>query len=98
MRRMEAIIKATQLDWTIIRPLGLTNVEPPTTYAIAEGHIPGRQTARRDLAAAITDQLSRTDYHRKVVAVATTNIYQSIPATIWRESIEPKLPTCRRCQ
>jgi putative NADH-flavin reductase len=91
MRRMESIVKASELQWTIMRPLGLANIEPPTTYAIAEEHIPGRQTARRDLAAAITDQLARTDYHRKVVAVATTNRSQSIPATIWREAIKLKL-------
>jgi putative NADH-flavin reductase len=91
MRRMESIVKASELDWTIMRPLGLANIEPPTTYAIAETHIPGRQTARRDLAAAIADQLNRTDYYQKVVAVATTNKSQSVPETIWREAIKPRL-------
>jgi len=88
MRRMEAIVKATDLDWTIMRPLGLASLDPPTTYVIAEDHIPGRQTARRDLAAAITDQLQREDYHRKTVAVATTNRSLSIAQTIWREGIK----------
>jgi putative NADH-flavin reductase len=91
MRRMESIVKASDLDWTIMRPLGLADIEPPTRYAIAEDHIRGRQTARRDLAAAITDQLTRSDYHKKVVAVATINKTQSIPVTIWREAIKPKL-------
>lgn len=91
MRRMESIVKASGLDWTIMRPLGLANIEPPTTYAIAEDHIRGRQTARSDLAAAITDQLTRSDYHKKLVAVATTSKTQSIPVTIWREAIKPKL-------
>lgn len=91
MRRMEALIAATELDWTIMRPLGLANTEPPTEYAIAEDHISGSQTARRDLAAAIVDQLGRTDYIGRTVAVATTNKTVSIPATIWREGIKPKL-------
>lgn len=91
MRRMESIVAATDLDWTIMRPLGLANLDPPTTYAIAEDHIPGRQTARRDLAAAILDQLSQEDYYRKAVAVATTNKRMSIAQTIWREGIKPKL-------
>jgi putative NADH-flavin reductase len=95
MRRMESMVKASDLDWTIMRPLGLASVEPPTTYAIEEDHIRGRQTARRDLAAAITDQLSRSDYHKKVVAVATTNKTLSIPATIWHEAIKPKLRTVK---
>lgn len=91
MRRMEAIIAATELDWTIMRPLGLVNLEPPTEYAIAEDHIPGSQTARRDLAAAIVDQLARADYHGRTVAVATTNKSVSIPSMIWREGIRPRL-------
>jgi putative NADH-flavin reductase len=91
MRRMESIVGASDLDWTIVRPLGLANIEPPTEYAIAEDRIRGRQTARRDLAAAITDQLGRSDYHHKVVAVATTNKSQSVPVTVWREAIKPKL-------
>jgi putative NADH-flavin reductase len=95
MRRMESIVTAADLDWTIMRPLGLANLEPPTTYEIAEDHIPGRQTARRDLAAAVADQLNRQDYYRKTVAVATTNTHQSIPETIWREGIKPNLPARR---
>ena len=91
MRRMEEIVTAADLDWTIMRPLGLADMDASTQWAIAEDHIAGRQTARRDLAAAIVDQLARTDYVRKTVAVATTNRSISIPATIWREGIRPKL-------
>lgn len=95
MRRMESIVVATDLDWTIMRPLGLADISPPTIYEIAEDHIGGRQTARCDLAAAIADQLTRDDYLHKTVAVATTNKHQSIPETIWREGIKPNLPTGR---
>ena len=91
MRRMEAIIAATDLDWTIMRPSGLVNLEPPTEFAIAEDHISGSQTARRDLASAIVDQLTRTDYVGKTVAVVTTNKRVSIPGMIWREGIKPRL-------
>jgi uncharacterized protein YbjT (DUF2867 family) len=92
MARMEAIVADSGLEWTIMRPLGLANMEPPTEYAIAEDHISGRQTARRDLAAAIVDQLGHTDHIGKAVAVATTNKSVSIPVTIWREGIRPNLP------
>ena len=91
MRRMEEIVTAADLDWTIMRPLGLADMDASTRWAIAEDHVAGRQTARRDLAAAIVDQVTRTDYVRKTVAVATTNRSISIPATIWREGIRPKL-------
>jgi hypothetical protein len=92
MRRMESIVKASNLVWTIMRPLGPANMDPPTTCAIAENHIGGRQTARRDLATAISDQLARSDYHQKVAVVATTKS-QGTPATIWiwREAIRPRL-------
>lgn len=92
MARMEAIVGASSLDWTIMRPLGLATLDPPTTYRIAEDHISGRQTARRDLAAAIADQLTGTEYHRKTVAVATTDNHQSLACTLWREGIKPNLP------
>lgn len=91
MRRMEGIVSASELDWTIMRPLGLASMDPPTEYAIAGDHIAGKQTARRDLAAAIADQVDRTDYLRTAVAVATINKTVSVAATIWREGIKPKL-------
>lgn len=91
MRHMESIVSATELTWTIMRPRALVNLEPPTAYQIAEADIAGRFTARRDLAAAITDQISRTDYHQKIAAIATTNRHLSMPVTMWREAIKPKL-------
>jgi uncharacterized protein YbjT (DUF2867 family) len=96
MRRMEEIVSASDLDWTIMRPLGLADMDASTKWAIAEDHIAGKQTARRDLAAAIVDQLSRTDYFRKTAAVATTNESVSIPVTIWREGIRPNLPWTKK--
>jgi hypothetical protein len=92
MRRMESIIDSTDLEWTIMRPLAPANIAPPTHYEIAEDHIAGRQTARHDLAAAITDQLSRNDYLHKKVAVTTSTAHHSVLTDIWREGIKPKLP------
>lgn len=90
MRSMEAIVAASDLDWTIVRPLGLVNLDS-TGYRVAAQHLSGRQTARSDLAAAITDQLNRTDYYRKIAFVASGGCTQSIAKTIWREGIRPKL-------
>lgn len=95
MRRMESVVCATDLDWTVMRPLGLADMDASTRWALAEDHIAGRQTARRDLAAAIVDQLSRTDFVRRTAAIATTNESLSIPATIWREGIMPSLRLAR---
>lgn len=103
MRRMERIVLDSGLDVTVMRPLGLATMEPPTEYAVAVDHISGRQTARRDLASAILDQVDGrhadgTPAERHVgqcVAVATTNQTVSLPATIWREGIRPQLPGVR---
>jgi len=93
MRRMEKIVTAAELDWTIMRPLGLANIDPPTEYRVAIDHIPGRQTARHDLASAIVDQLTGGEHIRQVVAVATINKHQSLGEIIWREGIKPNLPS-----
>ncbi len=77
-----------------MRPLGLANMKPPTEYAVALDHIAGKQTARSDLASVILDELGGSDHSthvRQCVAVATTNKTLSLPATIWREAIQPKL-------
>jgi nucleoside-diphosphate-sugar epimerase len=53
MRRMEALVRASDLDWTIVRPSGLYHLPEVTDYAVVEGHADGRFTARGDLAAAM---------------------------------------------
>ncbi|MDK9347597.1 NAD(P)-dependent oxidoreductase [Propionibacterium freudenreichii] len=95
MQRMEDLVSASDLDWTIMRPLGLASMDPPTEYTVARDQISGRQTARADLAAAITEQLDRTDYLHAAVAVATTNKTLNLAKTIWREGIEPNLKSER---
>lgn len=96
MQRMESLVSASDLDWTIMRPLGLASMDPPTEYTIARDHISGRQTARADLAAAIAEQLDCTDYLHAAVAVATTNKALNLAKTIWREGIEPNLSSKNR--
>lgn len=96
MQRMESLVFASDLDWTVMRPLGLASMDPPTEYTIARDHISGRQTARADLAAAIAQQLDRTDYLHAAVAVATTNKALNLAKTIWREGIEPNLSSKNR--
>lgn len=100
MRRMEGIVLDSGLDVTVMRPLGLATMEPPTEYAVAVDHVSGRQTARRDLASAILDEVDghhvdgtpAEQHPGQCIAVATTNKTVSLPATIWREAIRPQLP------
>jgi nucleoside-diphosphate-sugar epimerase len=72
MRRMEMVVKESDLDWTIIRPSGLYHLPSVTDYTLVEGHADGRFTARVDLAASM---LALLDDHRHLgttVSVITT--------------------------
>ncbi|BCK56050.1 NAD(P)-dependent oxidoreductase [Nocardia wallacei] len=72
MRRMESLIRATDLDWTIIRPSGLYHLPAVTEYTVVEGHADGRFTARVDLAASLLAALTDDRYLRTTVGVVTT--------------------------
>jgi putative NADH-flavin reductase len=58
LRRMEEIVRATDLDWTIVRPSGLFDATTVSGYrvAVAPQRSPGMFTSRIDLA----DVLLRT--------------------------------------
>ncbi|MGA6204187.1 NAD(P)-dependent oxidoreductase [Nocardia testacea] len=72
MRAMEALLMASDLEWTIVRPSGLFDLPHRTDYTMAEGRAEGRFTARSDLAACLL-RLAETDHHvRTVVGVVTT--------------------------
>lgn len=73
MGQMEAMVWGTDLDWTVVRPPGLTN-GPATRYAVAENVIKGGFCARDDLATMLLDQLSDTQYVRKIAAVCTPGL------------------------
>jgi uncharacterized protein YbjT (DUF2867 family) len=49
-RRMEALIRASSLEWTIIRACWLFNAPGRSDYKVVEGTIHGMFTARADLA------------------------------------------------
>ena len=87
MEQLEAIVSASSLDWTIVRPPGLTD-NPGTGYADAETWIDGAYCARDDLAAMLLDQLDDHRYRRRVAAVATPGLHVSTLQTIQRELLK----------
>jgi putative NADH-flavin reductase len=72
MRRMEELVRASDLAWTIVRPSGLFDLDEVTDYQVYEDEAPGVFTARIDLAAAILAQLDEDTYVGKAVAVTTS--------------------------
>jgi len=90
MRRMEALVRDSDLDWTIARPSGLFDNPEVTRYQAAENVADGLFTARTDLAASMVAQLTDDRYIRRAMAVITTEVRPSIVGLIWREAIGRK--------
>jgi putative NADH-flavin reductase len=69
--RMERLMTASDLDWTIVRPSGLFETPGVTEYRVGEGFLRERFTSRADLAACMLEQAGSDQYVRKTLAVAT---------------------------
>lgn len=85
MARMETIVKASDLDWTIMRPSGLFETTQVTDYRMAEDYLNASYTSRADLADAMLRQLGSDDYLRACCAVATSAEKPSIVQLVLRE-------------
>lgn len=72
MRRMEDLVAASDLDWTVVRPSGLFHLPAVTDYTVTEGHADGRFTARVDLAACLLALAEGNGHLRTAVSVITT--------------------------
>lgn len=72
MARMEDLVMASDLDWTVVRPAGLRDVPARGTYRLEETIAikGGNQTGRADLAAFMLKELADPRYIRKAVAIA----------------------------
>ena len=72
MERMEAIVQAGSLDWTIVRPGGLFDeAEPTDDYEVAAQRLPGRVTSRADLADTLIREAVEPQHSRSIVEVIT---------------------------
>jgi putative NADH-flavin reductase len=87
MRRMESLVQASDLDWTIIRSCWLFDAAEVTDYRLADNSADGMFTSRADLAASMLAQLADDRFIRTAVGVATTAGTPSIIGQIWRENI-----------
>ncbi|MET8310204.1 NAD(P)H-binding protein [Micromonospora sp. NPDC005173] len=90
MRRMESLVRDSDLDWTIVRPSGLFDHPAATRYHVAENVADGLFTARADLAASMVAQLTDDRFVRRAMAVITTEVRPSIAGLIWREAVMRK--------
>ncbi|GAB2727035.1 NAD(P)-dependent oxidoreductase [Nocardia thraciensis] len=86
MRRMEDLVRASGLDWTIVRPSGLYDLPEVTDYTIVEGRAEGRYTSRADLAACLLAVLEGGRYIGGTIGVITTVDNPTILQVIRREA------------
>jgi uncharacterized protein YbjT (DUF2867 family) len=90
-RRMETLIKASGLDWTIVRACWLFNAPAVSAYQVCENSIRGMFTARADLAACLLAQLADDRHVRTAIGVVTTAGTPGLLGQIWHEGIrKPK--------
>jgi uncharacterized protein YbjT (DUF2867 family) len=85
MRRMEALIRGTDLDWTIVRASGLFSHPEVTDYLVEPDSADGVFTARTDLAAGMLAQLDDDRFVRATAGVVTTAVRPRISQLIRRE-------------
>lgn len=90
MRRMENIVAASDLAWTIVRPSGLFEAKAASAYEVAVDHIGHRFTARIDLADCLLRQVLTDTHAGETIAVATTSANPSMLKLIWQEGIRKK--------
>ena len=87
MRRMEAIVAASDLAWTIVRPSGLFEAPAVSEYGVEIDHIGHRFTSRIDLADCLLRQALGDTWARSTIAVATLGAKPSMVKLIWQEGI-----------
>jgi len=72
MRRMEAVVRGSDTDWTLVRPPQLTDDPGRGSYRTTTNKLPpkGRKIARADVAHLMLEALDEKRYIRQHVALA----------------------------
>ena len=88
IRRMEALVRDSGLDWTIVRPSGLFDLPEATNYVAGETDPVGAFTARIDLADYLVKLAHDGTTRRKTVVVSTTEHTPTMFEMIRREAFK----------
>jgi len=88
IRRMEASVRESGLDWTIVRPSGLFDLPQKTNYVAGETDPVGAFTARIDLADYLVKLVQDGTARWKTVVVSTTERTPTVWEMIRREAFK----------
>jgi putative NADH-flavin reductase len=71
--KLESEVRASDLDWTLVRPPALTDGPRTASYRLAEPRLPpgGRELSRADLAHFLASELAARRWIRRTVAIAS---------------------------
>ena len=87
MRAMEAILRESDLAWTVIRSAGLFDAaRVSTTYQVSDGPLDGVFTSCADLAALLLAQTTDTSYVGKAIVITTSEGAPTLLQMIRREA------------
>ncbi len=73
MRRMEAVVRASELRWTIVRPSALFAAEAVSSYRVTTGHEAGVLTSHADLDDVLIRSAVEDRHVREVIEVTTSD-------------------------
>jgi nucleoside-diphosphate-sugar epimerase len=88
IRRMEALVRESGLDWTIVRPSGLFDLPDVTNYVAGETDPVGAFTARIDLADYLVKLAQDKTPALKTVVVSTTEHTPTVWEMVRREAFK----------
>jgi nucleoside-diphosphate-sugar epimerase len=87
MRAMEAILRETNLAWTVVRSAGLFDADHVSTnYKVSDGPLDGVFTSRADLAALVLAQATDTSHVGKAIEITTSEGAPTLLQMIRREA------------
>lgn len=93
MIRMEAIVRGSDLDWTILRPPALFNKDTTGPTEVSLKPMAAQFVARQDLAAVMLGEVSNTEHIGKTLYVRSIEGRPSIARTIWEDGLRKRRRT-----
>jgi nucleoside-diphosphate-sugar epimerase len=90
MRRMEAVVRHSGMDWTVVRPSGLFDLPEPTDYVCGPVDPVGAFTARVDLADYLIALVADATAIRRIVTVSTTRNTPTVWQMVRQEALSGK--------
>ncbi|MEV6850720.1 NAD(P)H-binding protein [Actinoplanes sp. NPDC051411] len=87
MARLEKLVVASGLDWTVIRPAGLFDGDEVTDYRAEPRRLPGRFTSRIDLADLLIREATENRHVGQFLDVVTTTGAPTFAQMFVREAL-----------